>query len=151
MQAREMESRHGYCSDVAMGAEWISLEAIGEMTRSILIVEDDRDIADVFTELLAGEGYRVATVYDGEQAFAHVTSHLVDLIVSDVRMPRMDGITLTTSIRALGKAIPIILISAIEFQDEARRLPNVTFLRKPVSIDTLIDTVAAELSKQPSA
>ena len=116
-----------------------------------MIVEDDRDIADVFTELLASEGYLVATVYDGEQAFDHVSSNLVDLIVSDVRMPKMDGLALTASIRALGKAIPVILISAIEFQDEARRLPNVTFLRKPVSIDTLIDTVAAELSKQSSA
>ena len=126
-------------------------EANGEMTQSILIVEDDRDIADVFTELLASEGYRVATVYDGEQAFDHVTSHLVDLIVSDVRMPRMDGLTLTASIRALGKATPIILISAIEFQDEARQLPNVTFLRKPVNIDTLIDTIASALNESTSA
>ena len=121
------------------------------MMQSILIVEDDRDIADVFTELLASEGYLVATVYDGEQAFDHVTSHLVDLIVSDIRMPKMDGLTLTSSIRALGHVFPIILISAIEFQDEARRLPNVTFLRKPVNIDTLIDTVAAELNKSESA
>jgi len=120
------------------------------MARSILIVEDDRDIADVFTELLAGEGYLVATVHDGEQAFSHVTSHLVDLIVSDIRMPKMDGLTLTSSIRALGNVIPIILISAIEFQDETRRLSNVTFLRKPVNIETLIDTVATELNKTKS-
>jgi len=134
-----------------MGAKWTSSKANGEMTRSILIVEDDRDIADVFTELLASEGYLVATVYDGEQAFDHVSSHLVDLIVSDVRMPKMDGITLTASIRALGNAIPIILISAIEFQDQARQLPNVTFLRKPVNIETLIDTVASELNKSTSS
>src|SRR3954469_12832769 len=130
-----------------MGAEWTSTEANGEMTRSILIVEDDRDIADVFTELLTSEGYLVATVYDGEQAFNHVSSHLVDLVVSDVRMPKMDGLALTASIRALGNGIPIILISSIEFQDQARQLSNVTFLKKPVNIETLIDTVATQLNK----
>src|SRR4051794_1193243 len=118
------------------------------MVQHILIVEDDRDIADVYTELLTGEGYHVVTVSDGVQAIAYISTQSIDLMVSDVRMPRMDGLTLTSSIRAQGNAIPVILISAIEYQDEARRIPNVTFLRKPVSIDTLIDTIESKL-RQP--
>jgi CheY-like chemotaxis protein len=123
----------------------------GEMMQRILIVEDDRDIANVYTELLTGEGYHVATVSDGVQAFAYISTQSVDLMVSDVRMPRMDGLTLTSNIRAQGNVIPIILISAIEYQDEARRIPNVAFLRKPVSIDTLIDTIESKLKQPKSA
>lgn len=111
------------------------------MTRSVLVVEDDRDIAEVFTELLLGEGFDVATAYDGQQAFDYVVSHQIDLIVSDIRMPRMDGLTMTASIREHGDAMPIILMSAIEFRERAERLANVIFLKKPVNIDTLIDSI----------
>jgi len=111
------------------------------MTRKVLIADDERDIASVYTELLVSEGYQVATVYDGQQALDHVMSQRVDLIVSDIRMPRMDGLTMTAKIRELGKTTPIVLISAIEFRDKALRFPRVAFLKKPVSIDTLIETI----------
>ena len=116
------------------------------MTRRLLIAEDDRDIASVYTELLVSEGYQVATVYDGQQALDHVKSHRVDLIVSDIRMPRMDGLTMTAKIRELGKTTPIILISAIEFRDKALRFPRVAFLKKPVSIDMLLETIEVSLN-----
>ena len=115
------------------------------MTRKLLIAEDDLDIATVYTELLVGEGYQVATVYDGEQALDHLMSHRVDLIVSDIRMPRMDGLTMAARIRELGKTTPIILISAIEFRDKALRFPRVAFLKKPVNIDKLIETIEGSL------
>lgn len=115
------------------------------MTRNVLLAEDDHDIAAVYSELLISEGYQVATVYDGQQALEYVMSRRVDLIVSDVRMPRMDGLTMTAKIRELGKTTPIILISAIEFRDRALRFPHVAFLKKPVSIDILIETIEYSL------
>lgn len=118
------------------------------MTSAVLIVEDDNDIAAVYAELFATEGYEVLTAFDGRQALAIVTSQLVDLLVSDIRMPHMDGITLATEARRLGFEFPIMLVSAVESQDQLGHLTNVTFLKKPVSIGTLVDTAANLLSQR---
>jgi DNA-binding response OmpR family regulator len=113
--------------------------------QTILLVEDDRDIADVFTELLASEGHDVSTVYDGRRAFEFLQTHSVDLLISDIRLPGMNGIDLAASIRDGGSVIPVILISAMEPGNRIRAIPNVVFLKKPVSLDTLLDAVAVAL------
>jgi len=122
--------------------------SVRAMTSAVLIVEDDNDIAAVYAELFTTEGYEVLAGFDGRQALAIVTSQPVDLMVSDIRMPHMDGITLATEVRRLGFDFPIMLVSAVESQDQLGHLANVTFLKKPVSIGTLVDTAASLLSRR---
>jgi DNA-binding response OmpR family regulator len=115
------------------------------MESIILVVEDDRDIAAVFTELLASEGYQVETLHNGLEALKFVQAHSVDLVVSDVRMPGMDGISLAASVRESGLTMPLILVSAVEPSSKIRKISNLVFLMKPVNLDTLLDAIAAAL------
>jgi CheY-like chemotaxis protein len=81
---------------------------------------------------LTDEGHRVRAVYDGEAALHEIARAVPDLIVSDVSMPRLDGVTMTQQLRARGLRIPIVLVSA-----EVREVPvaDVLFLTKPLDLD----------------
>jgi DNA-binding response OmpR family regulator len=135
---------HAACAAVFSGLAKPS-ESETWMTSTILIVEDDRDIAIVFTELFIEEGYQVKTLHDGRRALEFMRSHHVDLMISDVRMPGMDGITLAQAVRTSGDETPIILVSAIEVGRATALVSNVVFLKKPVNLNTLLDAVEVAL------
>ena len=77
----------------------------------ILVVDDDREIVNVIAINLQNEGYTVLKAYDGLQALDIVNSQPVQLIILDVMMPKLDGLSTTLKIRA-EKNIPIIILSA---------------------------------------
>ncbi len=110
------------------------------MPRAILVADDDRDIASVLTDLLIDEGYQASTAFDGQQALECVEREEIDLIVSDIRMPRLDGVGLVRRLRELGWEKPVVLMSAVESMQPGR--DDVTFLRKPIDLDDLLDVVA---------
>lgn len=77
----------------------------------VLVVDDDREIAQAIQKLLAREGYNVLVAYDGLEAMDRLTTHNVQLILLDVMMPRLDGLSATMKIRQ-SRNIPIIILSA---------------------------------------
>jgi DNA-binding response OmpR family regulator len=78
---------------------------------NVLICDDDKAIVDALEIYLRHEGYGVIKAYDGEQALAALTGQEIHLILLDVMMPKMDGLTTTVKIRQ-EKNIPIIILSA---------------------------------------
>ena len=66
---------------------------------NILVVEDDQELRELFCAVLSEHGYRPIPAADGENALEILDGTLVDLIISDVMMPRMDGYELTRSLR----------------------------------------------------
>ena len=106
---------------------------------SILVVDDDRDLCDLLDSLLTAEGYRVWCVYDGEAAWAAVQQEPPDLILSDIKMPKLDGVTLALRLAEADSGIPVILMSA-GFDDWAGVAS--AFLRKPFEIEDLLGSVA---------
>lgn len=78
---------------------------------TILVVDDDREIVGAIAKLLELEGHRVLRAYDGLEALEAVHGQAVDLIVLDVMMPRMDGLSATLAVRRQ-KNVPILLLSA---------------------------------------
>ena len=114
---------------------------------SVLLVEDDRPFCDLLAELLLEAGYRVVCARDGEEAWAEVLRGPPDVVLSDIQMPRLDGMGLASRLAAHGYGIPIIVMSAGHPRWAGAR---VTFLRKPVDLDHLLATLAAVLSP-PSA
>jgi DNA-binding response OmpR family regulator len=78
----------------------------------ILIVEDDERISDAIAEELSDRHYAVEVAYDGEEAWELLDVFTYDLILLDVMMPKMDGITLCKKIRAKGNSIPILMLTA---------------------------------------
>ena len=112
---------------------------------SILVVDDDRDLCDLLDALLTGEGYRVWCVYDGEVAWAAVQQEPPDLILSDIKMPKLDGVTLAVRLAETASGIPVILMSA-GFDDWAGVAS--VFLRKPFEIDDLLASVAVLITER---
>jgi CheY-like chemotaxis protein len=84
------------------------------MSKKILIVEDDFDTRYMLSLILKGEGYEVVTVADGECALAVAAEQKLDLIITDINMPRVNGIELTRSIRLKEETsqVPILAITA---------------------------------------
>ncbi|MDR1954108.1 MAG: response regulator transcription factor [Clostridiales Family XIII bacterium] len=78
---------------------------------SILVADDDKEIAGAVEIYLTAEGYRVHKAYDGEEALAVASSEEIHLIIMDVMMPKLDGIRATMKIRE-SRNIPIIMLSA---------------------------------------
>ena len=108
----------------------------------ILIADDESVIRNVLASLLTEEGYRVHTVPDGREALDFLVLHRPDVIVSDIKMPRMHGLTLVERLRADGDETPVILIST---WTPPSGLPGVQFIRKPFDLDQITEAVKASL------
>ena len=80
-------------------------------SKNILVVDDDREIVRAIALNLESEGYNVFKAYDGMEALDLVTTKNIHLIIIDVMMPRMDGLSAIMRIRE-GKNLPIIVLSA---------------------------------------
>lgn len=78
---------------------------------TILICDDERDIVSALNIYLSAEGYRTLTAYTGRQALEIVRQESVQLVLMDIMMPEMDGITAMTEIRAFSN-VPVILLTA---------------------------------------
>ena len=81
------------------------------MNSCILVVDDDQAIVNAIAILLEREGYQVLRAYDGRQALEMVAEEQVDLLIIDVMMPRMDGLSAVLRIREK-RNLPIIVLSA---------------------------------------
>ena len=82
------------------------------MKATILLAEDDRNLRRVLRAMLVREGYEVAEASDGEAAAAWLAQQRADVLVTDIRMPRMDGLALFRHVREHRPGLPVILITA---------------------------------------
>jgi PAS domain S-box-containing protein len=122
------------------------LDQFDDTTRNkILVVDDEIDIVGWLKHLLTHSGFRVEEAYDGVQALESVTNDKPDLILLDLKMPRMDGRTTIRRLREKEETrdIPIIVLSAHPVTDESERLQMMgmgvkEFLSKPVTMEQLI-------------
>jgi DNA-binding NarL/FixJ family response regulator len=109
----------------------------------ILCVEDDKETASLLVEALTDLGYTVDWVDDGEQGLAAILSHRPDLVICDVRMPRMSGFELLERVVAAGPPvadIPFVFLTALGDRDSelaGRRLGADDYLTKPVDFEML--------------
>lgn len=83
------------------------------MRRRILIMEDDRAIADVIKRSLMACDYDVDVVHDGEQGLKHAMSGGYSLVILDLVLPRIDGLSVCRSLRASGLAMPILILTGL--------------------------------------
>jgi two-component system response regulator (stage 0 sporulation protein F) len=106
----------------------------------ILIVDDEENARMALTRLLVKEGFLVDSVANGYEALNYLRQQVVNIIVTDINMPEMDGITF---LRELNKNFPkmnVIMITAyggVESYLEAMNLGAFEYINKPVKIDEL--------------
>jgi DNA-binding NtrC family response regulator len=112
------------------------------MQHSVLVVDDDGDVCEMLSELLSQAGYDVRCAHDGEEAWADVQRDPPDLILSDIRMPKLDGIDLASRLISEGYRTPIILMSASHVD---RAGVSAAFIRKPFAFDHLLAAIARAL------
>jgi len=105
--------------------------------RTVLIVDDERYIVDLLSDLLEEEGYRVRRAYDGLAALEAIDADPPDLVLADVMMPRLDGLTMAATLIERGTRIPIILMSAAVTPRNA----GIAFIAKPFDIEEMLEHV----------
>ena len=116
----------------------------------LLIVDDEKAIRDTLKEILEFEKYEVSEAGDGLEAFEHIKDHVVDLVLCDIKMPKMDGMELLNKVVSEGYSIPFIMISAhgtIETAVEATKKGAYDFIQKPPDLNRLLLTVKNALDK----
>jgi two-component system response regulator MprA len=117
-------------------------ESSPETNPTVLVVEDEPAIREAVADLLEDEGYAVRQAADGLEAIDELRVDDVDLVLSDVRMPRLDGPSLARRLRRRGQAVPVVLMSAVDVEVD---LPGVRFLPKPFDRADLLHVVGSAL------
>ncbi len=112
--------------------------------KHILVVDDEEAVGYVFERYLAIKGYRVSVAYSGEQALAAFEADRPDLVVTDYKMPGMNGAELLQRLRAIDPALPAVMISANPVE-VGPTLDGVRFFPKPVSLETVVEHIGTVL------
>jgi DNA-binding response OmpR family regulator len=112
--------------------------------KTILVVDDDRELIEGLRMVLERQGYHVIQAHDGHQGKQMIYNHHPDLVILDMMMPRMGGYPVLEHFRGKTEAPPIIMITANEgsrHKAYAEYLGVVDYIRKPFPMERLMDAV----------
>lgn len=117
---------------------------------NILFVEDDEKIRDLFCPFFKGKGHQVREARDGQQAVSAASQQPFDLILMDIKMPKLDGISALQEIRKVSPATKIVLMTGFHVADDLEQMLKqeaIECLRKPIllrDLQALLERVAAD-------
>ena len=117
---------------------------------SILVAEDDHAIRTLISTKLKQENYTIYVAENGEEALSLMEKHQVDLLISDIMMPVMDGYALVKALRETKYTLPILMITAksqLESLEEAFKLGVDDYMVKPIRLAELVLRVQALLRR----
>jgi DNA-binding response OmpR family regulator len=120
-------------------------------TRCVLIVDDEPNVRLMLRTTLESSGYEVREAADGSGALGHLRASACDLVVLDLRMPRMDGMETLRRLRAEGDCTPVVMLTAhgsIPDAVAAMKLGAIDFLTKPITPQALREVVADVIRRQ---
>lgn len=116
----------------------------------VLVVEDDRELRQLFRRVLEKNGYEALEAGDGQEALEVLDRVYIDLIISDIMMPVMDGYELVRSLREAQIHIPVLMITAKDAFDDMRRgflSGTDDYMVKPVNVNEMVLRVGALLRR----
>jgi len=117
----------------------------------VLVVDDNRDLGELTSEILEERGFKVNIAYDGESALARIKQEPYDLMILDYKLPKMSGLTVLERTLRIRPNLKTIMISAFgddSTRTRAKELGAYAFLDKPFNIDRLKRTVKRALIEQ---
>jgi len=120
-------------------------------TARILVVDDERVIREILAEFLTLEGFSVHTVEDGEKALTELRLHPYDLMITDLKMPRLSGLQLLEKIEAERLGVLTVLMTGfgtVETAIEAMKKGAYDYLLKPFKVEEVIHVVDRALYRQ---
>jgi two-component system, OmpR family, response regulator VicR len=118
--------------------------------RKILVVDDEKPIAEILRYNLEQEGFSVLVAYDGEEALQLVAREKPDLVLLDIMMPKKDGFTVCREIRASSNNVPIIMLTAKDTEIDkvlGLELGADDYVTKPFSSREVVARVKAQLRR----
>jgi len=121
-----------------------SAPALSERVGTVLLAEDDEGVRAMLHRILRDAGYRVVEAADGEQAswLALQRTEPIDLLVTDIRMPRVNGWALADALRMHQPCVPVLYLSGYPEDGASRHLaPNEAFLKKPFTAEQLCNRI----------
>lgn len=116
----------------------------------IMVVEDDQKLNNLFSRTLQHHGYQTESVFDGEEALEMLDNEYIDLIISDIMMPRLNGIDFIKQIRDAKYDIPVLFITAKgDYKDieDAFSVGVDDYMIKPINVNEMILRVKALLKR----
>jgi two-component system chemotaxis response regulator CheY len=116
------------------------------MAKRVMTVDDSKTMRDMVTFTLSSAGFQVTAVADGQQALKMLATHPVDVVITDLNMPVMDGVALIRALRADPKwrAVPILMLtteSGSDKKSEGRSAGATGWIVKPFNPEKLVDIV----------
>lgn len=126
---------------------------MGEPT-AILVVDDQAAVAITLTDILESKGFRVYSATSGAQALKILEEHPIDILLTDVRMPDMDGVKLNREVRKTHPKISTYLMTAYaadELIQQGMKEGIKTVLTKPLDIDLIVALFTAHKSMSAKA
>ncbi|MBS1579465.1 MAG: sigma-54-dependent Fis family transcriptional regulator [Bacteroidetes bacterium] len=117
---------------------------------NILIVDDERAIRNVLKDILSNEGYKVEEATDGEDALKKFSSTTYDVVLCDIKMPKLDGIEFLQKAIEINSDVPIIMISGhgnIETAVDAVKKGAFDYIAKPPDLNRLLITIRNAMDK----
>jgi DNA-binding NtrC family response regulator len=117
----------------------------------ILVVDDEKNLGRILTKVIGGEGHLVEAVNSGEQALEWLGQNSADIVLTDMRMPGMDGITLIQELKNSFPELCIIVMTAystVENAVKAMKLGAYEYIKKPFDNDELISIIRNAMERQ---
>jgi len=114
----------------------------------VLVVDDEVDVREMIEVGLSLDGYRVVTAEGGGQAIELIQTELIDLLITDFKMPGLSGVDTATRIREIAPDLPVIVVTGYvtpKTVEECMALGIVEFIRKPFPFRTLSDAVQSAI------
>lgn len=118
---------------------------------TILIIDDERAIRSTLNEILSFEGYKIEEAVDGEDGFRKFSQKTYDVVICDIKMPKMDGIEFLEKSKEVNADVPIIMLSGhgnIDTAVDAVKKGAFDYLSKPPDLNRLLITLRNALDKQ---
>ncbi len=118
---------------------------------NILIIDDEKAIRKTLSEILSYEGYKIDEAVDGEEGLKKFGDKTYDVVLCDIKMPKLDGIEFLERAREINADVPIIMISGhgnIETAVEAVKKGAFDYIAKPPDLNRLLITLRNALDKQ---
>lgn len=117
----------------------------------LLLAEDEKDLSKALVAILKHNNYSVDAVFDGQDALDYLEAENYDGAILDIMMPKVDGITVLKKIRAAGKSLPVLMLTAkSEIDDRVLGLDSGAddYLTKPFATDELLARIRAITRRQ---
>jgi CheY-like chemotaxis protein len=124
------------------------------MEKKILLVDDDPDMLTIFETLLRSSGYCVIKAQSGQEAIEAAARDQPNLIILDIKMPKMDGVETTDLLKKSDatRNIPIVYLSSLVKKDqvnggyvEGSKIGNITFIPKSASPEEILEVVSKKI------